>query len=887
MIFVKGKKIIALFLGIVAILTSGLFMSSKTTGANAAFSGYSPNLTPAELHAATIANSVNPDSPGITFLTHGLGGTAGHWSNGMHRNGKKWEGAQSFTYDSTSIIEKIRNQRPGGIKLFVARMSNSVNSFDTANFTLQRYGLDSENNPTAYRVLSSDVKSISDFSQHTIVVFNLLNNYDKTNAEIYKELDYIIDKISYDYLAVMGALPKINLIGHSRGGLHNMDYAIEHPKNVASLISLGTPYTGSWYDNPIVELLGINDFSSVGGADIVNTTLINERKSNWNRVYAQNTHINFHTISGTTSLGLMNHIIWDHSHLSAHLGFWPMVGIRYAYLSWPFIVNGALALLPGDVCVDKSSQEASGFNGLTNHRYNKEFTPSNSNCDKRSMHQLPVPHNLETYDSDIHDYILDNIDLDLTYNPTKSITVKADIPVGGVLNDNTPTWLYKFVAPATASYSFESSNALNAYATLYDTNNLLIAADVNGSPMDFTIYYDLTAGQTVFLKVQGYYSGTPGRYTLTVTRTIPIIVLDSTYAVTLDANQVKWYKFTAPMIGNYTFSSSNGMNAYAALYDSDNVLIAEDINGSPMDFTIYRELYKGQTVYLRASGYYDGMGPRFNLTVTRNIASLSLDSSYNGNIYVGQTAWFEFAAPEKGRYSFTSVGNNINTYVQLYDGNSNLIAEDINGSPIDFFINYSLNKGQTVYLRIKNVISSNAGNYSFVVTRDYFSDTVLTTDYGFGNEYCTEETAEDIATASGLEISTNRLRCGYITYDQNKYLTLSANKKGAGTAFLEYTFDQDIKSVDLGIALWSATENITDKSAEILFQYKNSVGEWVTKHAFSIAEMSKSKDVLDEHYFEFGFKVNSIRIYVTTTNTGGDSNKGRVVLGDLNVDLYV
>ena len=45
------------------------------------------------------------------------------------------------------------------------------------------------------------------------------------------------------------SLPSINLVGHSMGGLINMQYAIKHPKNVATLVSLGTPYNGSWYDN--------------------------------------------------------------------------------------------------------------------------------------------------------------------------------------------------------------------------------------------------------------------------------------------------------------------------------------------------------------------------------------------------------------------------------------------------------------------------------------------------------------------------------------------------------------------------------------------------------------------------------------------------------------
>ncbi len=97
----------------------------------------------------------------------------------------------------------------------------------------------------------------------------------------------------------------------------------------------------------------------------------------------------------------MDHIVWAHNHLEAHLGTDAAVGIRALY-----IVSGLYNLL-GDICVDKSSQEASGYNGV--NRFNKEFTASNSNCEKRSERELPVPHNLETYDSDIHDYILNNV----------------------------------------------------------------------------------------------------------------------------------------------------------------------------------------------------------------------------------------------------------------------------------------------------------------------------------------------------------------------------------------------------------------------------------------------------------------------------------------------
>lgn len=56
-----------------------------------------------------------------------------------------------------------------------------------------------------------------------------------------------------------GYLPKINLIGHSRGGIINLLYAHDYPEIVSNLISLGTPYMGSeWADAYVYFKKAIN-----------------------------------------------------------------------------------------------------------------------------------------------------------------------------------------------------------------------------------------------------------------------------------------------------------------------------------------------------------------------------------------------------------------------------------------------------------------------------------------------------------------------------------------------------------------------------------------------------------------------------------------------------
>jgi pimeloyl-ACP methyl ester carboxylesterase len=391
------------------------------TQAHAVYTGGSGSLTPGQLHSETHMASVGAGAAGITVLTHGLGGHAGHWSNDLKTDASgKFGGETNLAYDPVSIIEKIRGNTLGGvgIRLFVAKTNAAMWNI-TDEFSLYEYTVNKALNPIAYN-LPVYRTTITDFSQHTVIVIDSPDNVLKTHKQLYDELHYIIDKISYDYYAWCGILPRINLIGHSRGGLINMDYAINHPKNVASIISLGTPYNGSWYDNWLVEMLGITDFSSTGGMCITGECScsyyfcnLNTRRSTWNNTYAQNPHINFHAVSGTTSFTLAHKLIWG-DYIKTYVNPAVSIAAQTAYVlmfapaTWVTLMLTDPVVLPGDVCVNKSSQEAQGYNGV--NRYNKNFTAENSNLDKRSVNHFPIPHNLQTYDADIHGYILGNME---------------------------------------------------------------------------------------------------------------------------------------------------------------------------------------------------------------------------------------------------------------------------------------------------------------------------------------------------------------------------------------------------------------------------------------------------------------------------------------------
>lgn len=169
----------------------------------------------------------------ITVLTHGLGMGAGTWSN-LYSATNHGYGSDDFAYDSQSLINQI-SEEVGGANIYWADM----NSF--SNFSL--YDITDKTNYEKSTLPIVD--NINDISKHIIIVFNAkypLNS----NANIYYQFNYMLSKVIYDVKILNeGKLPKINLVGHSRGGLTNLQYALDHPDLVSTMVSLGTPYFGS------------------------------------------------------------------------------------------------------------------------------------------------------------------------------------------------------------------------------------------------------------------------------------------------------------------------------------------------------------------------------------------------------------------------------------------------------------------------------------------------------------------------------------------------------------------------------------------------------------------------------------------------------------------
>ena len=95
------------------------------------------------------------------------------------------------------------------------------------------------------------------------------------------------------------------------------------------------------------------------------------------------------------------------------------------------------------------------------------------------------------------------------------------------------------------------------------------------------------------------------------------------YTATLEAGHEKWFSFTAPTNGTYTFYSANSIDDKALLFTSnileDNLAQqSDDDSGGSYNFSITRTISAGSTIYLKVQGYSKYVSGTINIYFRQN-----------------------------------------------------------------------------------------------------------------------------------------------------------------------------------------------------------------------------------------------------------------------------
>lgn len=227
-------------------------------------------------------NKVMSNKTQITVFTHGWNGHADSWGSG-----------------EDSLVTKLGKLINANIYTL-----NIDNNYDEKHIFLIN-----DSNDKYYKNGYDKESSSIDASKPIILVFNGANTGYK-NDYIYTQFNYAVSKVVYQVkIANGGVLPKLNLIGHSRGGLTNMQYALDHPQMIDSMYSFDTPYIGTtiaeldynYADSSALELF--NPEAAPGENDLANRDVYLKYLNRWNNNYDElYSNIRVMALGGTTSL---------------------------------------------------------------------------------------------------------------------------------------------------------------------------------------------------------------------------------------------------------------------------------------------------------------------------------------------------------------------------------------------------------------------------------------------------------------------------------------------------------------------------------------------------------------------------------------------------------
>ena len=307
-----------------------------------------------------------------------------------------------------------------------------------------------------------------------------------------------------------------------------------------------------------------------------------------------------------------------------------------------------------------------------------------------------------------------------------------------------------FVPEYTHEYSFQTDE----YGVIYDADgNMLTNRYAGGSPI--RIAYTLTAGETYYLGVQNWSSGSSkktipilltygehsyivnesGQYVCSGCGTAGII-LNEKVSVDVAAGETVRIPFVPEHTHPYVFRSVGSGDYHGYIYDADgNQLAGDDDSGGSGQFRIAYTLTAGRTYYLGikwddsdSSGKIPVMLTYGNHWYTKNESGqfvcycglaapqIVLNQRLNVDVAAMETVKIPYVPDHTQQYVFRST-NTGSTYGYIYDaGGKQLASDDSSGGNNQFRIVYTLTAGETYYFGVRYDYSTNSGTIPVLLT---------------------------------------------------------------------------------------------------------------------------------------------------------------------------
>jgi pimeloyl-ACP methyl ester carboxylesterase len=246
------------------------------------------NALSEDLHSRVAVTHTNDAQTRVTVITHGLNGKPYHFSN---------QGADCLAYDEESLIERVKSLYREA-RVYVAKSADGNVVLDEV-FTEVRGRRRAQQK---YYRIEPNAGFAYHSGEHVILLFEA-TDANAGHAEVYDELHAVLDYVVYQISLETEEVPKVSLIGHSRGALSNLEYVIDHPFIIDTYISIGSAFHGIdiLEADLVTKLAGRIDklgayVNRAGVQDIASEEYQEFFKNGWECAYLQNPDINAHAL---------------------------------------------------------------------------------------------------------------------------------------------------------------------------------------------------------------------------------------------------------------------------------------------------------------------------------------------------------------------------------------------------------------------------------------------------------------------------------------------------------------------------------------------------------------------------------------------------------------
>lgn len=408
----KLKNILlpAIAVGLMVVGANGL--KETTYGANyAEVPVYYQPMSPVKI-GANLYNEVHLDEacedlkPSFTFIVHGIGGSASNWSNDLYYdcNNASCIGSGGFAWNNKSLLYKITQENDAAIYRAKYEGNN--------HFNFYRYDEAFSGN-IHYAEQPNKRNYLSETLSHNVIVYESNNGMQSLTNE-FNNFEYVVNTICYDYKKLHGFVPKINLIGHSRGGLVTQKYLNKYPYNVSGIYNIATPYNGTTsldlaetIASGLGSLLGdaadYFEFSDPAYQDLKNEDTLAQIKSDWNELKNPNnpSHqplaLRGHAYAGVLTIPYLKQLVRSACQ-------------AYSVPVQDDVIQGILDILDdiNNFCKTNSGEPNYNFNTLLNYR---DYTNARTKFTGISKTQLInlINNDIEDFVDDYLDAILDDV----------------------------------------------------------------------------------------------------------------------------------------------------------------------------------------------------------------------------------------------------------------------------------------------------------------------------------------------------------------------------------------------------------------------------------------------------------------------------------------------